>query len=47
MLNSVFDGEEPSMKDTAHLRTSGGVVSVEVKFLGSIQLKLKKTALLG
>ena len=41
----VFDGydEGPSTKDTAHLRRSGGVVGVEVKFVGSMPLKLKKS----
>ena len=40
----VFDGygEGPSTKDSAHLRRSGGVVGVEVKFVGSMRLKLKK-----
>ena len=40
----VFDGygEGPSTKDSAHLRRSGGFVAVEVKFLGSMRLKLKK-----
>ena len=47
MLNIVFDGEGPSMKDTAHLQPSGGVVGVDVKFKGSKALKLKKKALLG
>ena len=40
----VFDGyvEGPSTKDSAHLRRSGGVVGVEVMFVGSMRLKLKK-----
>ena len=42
--STEFDGvgKGPSTKDSTHLRRSGGIVGVEVKFVGSMRLKLKK-----